>query len=163
MRYNTIHAKRGKKFELLTKLYLEHDPQYSTRFRNVYLWKHFPKRIGCDKGIDIMCEKRDGTWCAVQCKFFEPHIKIVEKDVSRFVKAVNKVEQESRIRITQKIFTCTTHITQPAINKLDVCDIINIDQFERSYIMWEYYPQIYLRQLVVPNIKYSKIVSKQNR
>ena len=42
-------------------------PQY----RNVWLWRDWPDRAGKkDNGIDLVAERQDGGFTAIQCKFY---------------------------------------------------------------------------------------------
>ena len=48
---------KGDRFERLMQTYLQTDPQYAERFRNVWLWEQFPGRKdfgGKDTGIDLV-------------------------------------------------------------------------------------------------------------
>ncbi len=62
---------QGQVFERLIKAFLEKDPLFQERFKQVRLWAKWPGRQGeHDSGIDLVVEERDGGVCAIQCKFY---------------------------------------------------------------------------------------------
>ena len=63
--------RRGDAFEDVTKWFLENDPRYAKRFLKIEKWKVWKHRDGGDTGIDLVGTEKDGTWCAIQCKFHQ--------------------------------------------------------------------------------------------
>ncbi len=68
--------RQGDCFELLAKFYLQLDPKYRTKLKNVWLLKEVPPRVrrllglpGEDEGIDLIAETKEGEYWAVQCKY----------------------------------------------------------------------------------------------
>lgn len=67
---------RGNAFEILSLLFLQTDPRYQLKLKNVWLRKDVPqtvvKRLGLpatDEGIDGIAETRDGDFWAWQSKY----------------------------------------------------------------------------------------------
>ena len=63
------------------------------RFERVWLW---PGRDGPDTGIDLVAEEREGGFCAIQCKFFDPHRPVPKKAVDSFLAKSEPTQYTSR-------------------------------------------------------------------
>ena len=140
-------AEQGKQFEILTKRFLETEPGYKNQFKKVSLWKDWSKRTTGDIGIDIMCERYDGTYCAVQCKFYDDSNTIQNHDVASFISAISAIEKESNIAISQKIFVHTSGAeSSTAIKKLNgiQCTIIDKYKLESANVDWSEYPHSFV-------------------
>jgi predicted helicase len=62
---------KGDRFERLMQAYLQTDPQYASRFSNVWMWNEFPGKQdfgGKDTGIDLVAKTIEGDYWAIQCK-----------------------------------------------------------------------------------------------
>jgi superfamily II DNA or RNA helicase len=83
---------KGDLFELLTKLYLEINPKYRSKFKSVWLYNEVPtntlKKLNLptrDMGIDIIAETLNGEYWAVQCKYKSDESKsLTWKEISTF-------------------------------------------------------------------------------
>jgi superfamily II DNA or RNA helicase len=83
---------KGDIFELLTKLYLQINPKYSTKFSDVWLYNEVPtntlKKLNLptkDMGIDLIAETKQGEYWAVQCKYKSDESKsLTWKEISTF-------------------------------------------------------------------------------
>src|SRR3954453_7825904 len=67
---------KGDAFELLTKLFLQLDPIYATKPRQVWLLRDVPMKVRAqlalpdtDQGIDLIAETHDREFWAVQSKY----------------------------------------------------------------------------------------------
>jgi superfamily II DNA or RNA helicase len=67
---------KGDIFELLTKLYLQIEPRYTTNLKTVWLYNEIPtntlKKLNLptnDMGIDLIAETHLGEYWAIQCKY----------------------------------------------------------------------------------------------
>ena len=149
IRNNTDNkAEQGKQFEILTKRFLETEPGYKNQFKKVSLWDSWTKRTTRDIGVDIMCERYDGTYCAVQCKFYDDSNTIQNHDVASFISAISSVAKESNITISQKIFVHTSNAeSSTAIKKLNSihCTIIDKSKMITSNVDWSKYPDSFGR------------------
>ena len=83
---------KGKLFERLVKSFLQTDDIYTDRLRNVWLWDEYPgKGARSDFGIDIVAEERDGSLCAIQCKFYSKRT-VMKQDIDSFLEAGSRKE-----------------------------------------------------------------------
>lgn len=89
---------KGKLFEKLAKSFLETDRMYASRFDAVWLWSEYPDRRGrSDFGVDLVArEKKDGSLCAIQCKFYDDK-KLAKSDIDSFLEAGSRSEFQSMI------------------------------------------------------------------
>ncbi len=82
----------GRLFERLIESFLKADPLYSNEFDEVWMWDDYPGRGGrSDFGVDLVAEKRDGSMCAVQCKFFNDR-PLTKRHVDSFLEAGSRAE-----------------------------------------------------------------------
>lgn len=84
---------KGTRFERLMKAYLQTDPKYTSKLRQVWMWDEFPARgeLGdVDTGIDLVAETYTGEYWAVQCKFYEQYITIDKPNVDTFISTSGK-------------------------------------------------------------------------
>jgi superfamily II DNA or RNA helicase len=74
----TKNKEKGDLFERLTHVYLQTQPTYRSKLKNVYLLsdKTIPERLRTklnlpdnDEGIDLVCETYSGEYWSVQCKY----------------------------------------------------------------------------------------------
>jgi len=79
-------AKAGVEFEYLMVKYLQLDPAQSLQFDQVYHWSDWPYNDGAtDAGIDIVARnRRDGSWTAVQVKFYQEHAWLPKNELDKF-------------------------------------------------------------------------------
>lgn len=79
-------AKAGVEFEHLMVKYLQLDPAQSLQFDQVYHWSDWPYNGGTtDAGIDIVARnRRDGSWTAVQVKFYQEHAWLPKSELDKF-------------------------------------------------------------------------------
>ena len=141
-------TKQGREFEVLTKRFLETEPGYKNQFNKTWLWGSWPKRTTGDIGVDIMCERYDGTYCAVQCKFYDDSNTIQNHDVASFISAISAIAKESNITISQKIFVHTSNAeSSTSIKKLNSihCTIIDKSKMITSNVDWSKYPDSFGR------------------
>lgn len=73
---------KGDAFERLTKHYLQNDPKYATKLKQVWLYNEIPSSVfkklnlpSKDQGIDLIAETNDGDYWAIQCKYLEDETK----------------------------------------------------------------------------------------
>ncbi len=97
---NLVH--RGSEFEKLSKWWLQQDPVWSSRFKNVWLWSDWPERNNKDTGIDLVAESVEGDFWAIQCKCYDPDRTLNKSDVDSFL------SESSRKVFTGRILISTT-------------------------------------------------------
>jgi predicted helicase len=89
---------KGNYFEQLVGRYLENDGVQAPQYRNVWLWRDWPARDGKkDNGIDLVAERQDGGFTAIQCKFYAEGHRIQKKDIDSFISASGKPPFTSRL------------------------------------------------------------------
>ncbi len=100
----------GNSFERLIKNFLLTSPTY--RFADVWLWSEFPYRESIDLGIDIVALDRHGEFWAVQCKFYQPDIRIDKPAVDSFLGASSRsfnVDNRQK-NFSQRLWIATTDL-----------------------------------------------------
>ena len=94
----TDFAGMGRSFERLIKAALTQDQGIlGDRFEYVWMWSEWPERDGPDTGIDLVAKEREGGYCAIQCKFFDPHRPVPKKDIDSFMAASEPLQFTSRL------------------------------------------------------------------
>lgn len=101
-RQERTNYNRGAKFEELMVRYFELDPIYSSTFDRVVRWSEWEGRNGQpDTGIDLVARHRgDGSWTAIQCKFYEPRHYVSKADIDSFLAASGKEGFSNRIIVS---------------------------------------------------------------
>ena len=94
---NVLEAKskleKGKAFEELTKYYLQYNPVYKSKLKNVWLQREITptllKKLNIpsnDQGIDLIAETFEGTYWAIQCKYLQDEDqRLSHRAISTFV------------------------------------------------------------------------------
>ena len=94
---------KGDLFERLMLKYFTEDPDYKAQFSEVWLWKQWAASRtdfdGRDIGIDLVAQKRDGEYCAIQCKCYAPDTRISKPDIDSFISASASEIFTSRILV----------------------------------------------------------------
>lgn len=86
-------SQQGDAFERLTQLYLQTQPEYQSKLRNVWRWSEVPDQVrarlglpATDEGIDILAETHQGDLWAIQCKFHgNPDRAVTRQELGTFV------------------------------------------------------------------------------
>jgi len=106
---------KGDRFERLMQAYLNTDPKYAFKFKNVWLWDEFPGKIdlgGGDTGIDLVALTHEGDYWAIQCKCFQEDSSIDKPAVDSFLSTSSrefKNEQMQITRFAQRLWISTTN------------------------------------------------------
>lgn len=130
---------KGSYFEQLIEQYLEHDGVQAPQYTNVWLWRDWPGRNGKpDTGIDLVAERADGGFTAIQCKFYAETHTMQKHDIDSFISASGKEPFTHRL-----IVSTTSKWTQNAEEMLDNQHIpvqrIGLSDFRHSNIDWSTY------------------------
>jgi predicted helicase len=105
---------KGDRFERLMAAYLQTDPKYANKFKNVWLWNEFPGRKdlgGNDTGIDIVAQINEGEYWAIQCKCYAEGTIIDKKAVDSFLSTSSrkfKNEQLETVSFSHRLWIDTT-------------------------------------------------------
>ncbi|MDD9973294.1 MAG: DEAD/DEAH box helicase family protein [Candidatus Poribacteria bacterium] len=82
---------KGDLFEQLMQKYFTEDPDYKEQFSEVYLWKQWAELQtefdGTDIGVDLVAEKQDGEFCAIQCKCYAEDTRVSKPHLDSFISA----------------------------------------------------------------------------
>ncbi|MGW7263520.1 DEAD/DEAH box helicase [Streptomyces sp. NPDC054842] len=100
---STVNRDRGTRFEELMVQYLSTDPEWTEQFTRVWMWVDWPgaEQDKRDTGIDLVAQDREtGGFCAIQCKFYEPHHTIRKEDIDSFFTASGKGAFTRRVIIS---------------------------------------------------------------
>ncbi len=103
--HSQSEREKGEGFERLMKAFFKTDPTWADRFEDVWLWREWPdlsryQYSQQDIGIDLVASERQGGWCAIQCKFFDPHYNIQKSDIDSFFTASGKRPFTSRLIVS---------------------------------------------------------------
>lgn len=94
---------KGDLFEQLMQKYFTEDPDYKEQFSEVYLWKQWAELQtefdGTDIGVDLVAEKHDGEFCAIQCKCYAEDTRVSKPHLDSFISASASEIFTSRIFI----------------------------------------------------------------
>ncbi|GAA4185895.1 DEAD/DEAH box helicase [Gryllotalpicola kribbensis] len=130
---------KGSQFERLIKAFLLSDPTYADQYADVWLWSEWPGRDGKpDTGIDLVAERRDGGFTAIQCKFYDPAHTLQKADIDSFFTASGKAGFNERL-----IFSTTDKWSANAEDALTGQQIptyrIGVADLAESRIDWSEY------------------------
>ena len=94
---------KGDAFERLMQKYFTEDPDYKEQFSEVYLYKQWAELRrefdGTDIGVDLVAEKHDGSFGAIQCKCYAPDTRISKPAIDSFISASASEIFTSRILV----------------------------------------------------------------
>ena len=94
---------KGDRFERLMQSYLLTDPNYSNRFKEVWLWNDFPGRKdlgGSDTGIDLVALTHEDDYWAIQCKCYQEGASIDKKGVDSFLSTSSRTFKGVNLKTT---------------------------------------------------------------
>lgn len=140
---------KGSKFEVLMKKYLQIEPQYNGKFKQIWLWNEFPYRkdfSGKDTGIDLVAETVEGDYWAIQCKCYDESTYINKAGVDSFLATSSKSfmgENAETKQFAQRLWISTTNRwnseaeetiknQNPPLVRISLTDLINSSE----YIDW---------------------------
>lgn len=133
---------KGSKFERLIKTYLLNDPEWSSRFSDVWLWSEWPGRAGRpDTGVDLVAALRDSDkHAAIQCKFYKADSTVAKSEIDSFLSASSTVEFSARyIFDTAKSWspnaTSTLAVQAVPVQRVDIA-YLDESAFDWSAYSW---------------------------
>ena len=93
--------RKGELFEQLMQTYFTEDPDYKAQFSKVYLWQEWAQLRadfdGRDIGVDLVAQKHDGGYCAIQCKCYAEDTRVSKPHLDSFISASASAIFTSRI------------------------------------------------------------------
>lgn len=97
----TSEYRKGELFERLMLTYFSEDPDYKEQFSEVYLYKQWAAQWtdfdANDIGIDLVAKKREGGYCAIQCKCYAANTRISKPHLDSFISASASEHFTSRL------------------------------------------------------------------
>ena len=129
---------RGRIFERVMRAAFERNPQYSDRFKQVWLWAHWPDRTkfgyGGDSGVDLVAAERDGGVCAIQCKLYEAGAKVPSSDINSFLAEAGKEP------FTSSLLVNTGDLTSQSWSKIENatkrCEVLSSFALDQWPVRW---------------------------
>lgn len=131
---------KGNYFEQLVGRYLEKDGVQAPQYRNVWLWRDWPDRDGKkDNGIDLVAERQDGGFTAIQCKFYAEGHRIQKQDVDSFISASGKPPFTHRLIVDTTGRDWSPNAEEMLDNQHIPIQRIGLTDFRNSNIDWATY------------------------
>ena len=139
---------KGDRFERLMQAYLQTDPKYAYRFKNVWLWNEFPGKFdlgGGDTGIDLVALTHEGDYWAIQCKCFQKTATIDKPAVDSFLSTSSrefKNEQLKTVGFSVRLWISTTNkwgpnATEAIKNQYPPVTRINLYDLQNAPVDWK--------------------------
>lgn len=139
-------AKYGIAFEKLMVNYFRTDPTLKAQFDEVYRWSDWKYNGGApDTGIDLVARRiDDGTWVAIQCKFYMPTTRLAKADLDSFFEASGRsfTTESGPEHFGSRIIISTTdhwssHAEEALANQLIPTSRIGTAAIAESPINWD--------------------------
>lgn len=146
LRENQPKAKYGIAFEKLMVNYFRTDPTLKAQFDEVYRWSDWKYNGGApDTGIDLVARRiNDGTWVAIQCKFYMPTTRLAKADLDSFFEASGRsfTTESGPEHFGSRIIISTTdhwssHAEEALANQLIPTSRIGTAAIAESPINWD--------------------------
>ena len=146
LRNNQPKAKYGIAFEKLMVNYFRTDPTLKAQFDEVYRWSDWKYNGGApDTGIDLVARRiDDGTWVAIQCKFYMPTTRLAKADLDSFFEASGRsfTTESGPEHFGSRIIISTTdhwssHAEEALANQLIPTSRIGTAAIAESPINWD--------------------------
>lgn len=133
-------VEQGRRFEELTKAFLQQDPLYASQFTQVWEWGEWPGNQGRhDTGIDLVAENTDDSkFTAIQCKFYAPNHRISKADIDTFLSASGTNAFSRRMLVSSTNLWSRNAEDTLKDQRVPVARI-GIDAFTKSSIDWSQY------------------------
>ncbi|WP_226759152.1 DEAD/DEAH box helicase [Arthrobacter sp. SO3] len=131
---------KGNYFEQLVGRYLENDGVQAPQYKNVWLWRDWPGRDGKkDNGIDLVAERQDGGFTAIQCKFYAEGHRIQKQDIDSFISASGKQTFTHRLIVDTTGRDWSPNAEEMLDNQHLPIQRIGLTDFRNSNIDWATY------------------------
>ncbi|GAB4363803.1 MAG: DEAD/DEAH box helicase family protein [Oricola sp.] len=136
----TSEFEKGRYFERIVKLFLEHDDVQKQYYSEVVPFAEWAKAHGwsaTDTGIDLVAKLADGSgFAAIQCKFYAPEHVIQKPDIDSFISAASNDAFTCLIiaDTTQREFGRNARETLDKLSK--DWNRIGLNELEASRIDW---------------------------
>lgn len=139
---------KGDRFERLIQAYLQTDPKYAYKFKNVWLWNEFHAKAdlgGQDVGIDLVALTVDGDYWAIQCKCYQDGSYIDKPAVDSFLSTSSrhfKDENLKTVGFSHRMWVSTTNkwgtnATEAIKNQNPPVTRLNLYDLQEAPVDWE--------------------------
>ena len=139
---------KGDRFERLMQAFLQTDPLYAYRFKNVWLWNKFHGKSdlgGTDTGIDLVALTHEGDYWAIQCKCYQEDAIIDKPAVDSFLSTSSrefKNEQMKTVCFSQRLWISTTNhwgpnATEAIKNQRPPVSCYSLNDLQEAAVDWE--------------------------
>jgi len=139
---------KGDRFERLIQAYLQTDPKYAYKFKNVWLWNEFHAKSdlgGQDVGIDLVALTVDGDYWAIQCKCYQESSSIDKPAVDSFLSTSSrhfKDENLKTVGFSHRMWVSTTNkwgtnATEAIKNQNPPVTRLNLYDLQEAPVDWE--------------------------
>ncbi len=139
---------KGDRFERLIQAYLQTDPKYAYKFKNVWLWNEFHAKAdlgGQDVGIDLVALTVDGEYWAIQCKCYQEGSYIDKPAVDSFLSTSSrnfKNENLQTVGFSHRLWISTTNkwganATEAIKNQNPPVTRLNLYDLQEAPVDWE--------------------------
>lgn len=112
------NSEQGTIFEDFCKMILEKSPFFADDVNEVWTWKEFPGNAGMhDTGVDLVVLDKQGTYWAVQCKFYNRDSKVSKASIDSFISASNRpfiIDGKTYNYSQRLVFSTTDDISENA-------------------------------------------------
>jgi predicted helicase len=138
---------KGERFERLMQAFLQTDPKYAFRFKNVWLWDEFPAKNdlgGADTGIDLVAMTFEGDYWAIQCKCYLETTVIDKPKVDAFLATSSRTFQNADFKtvgFAQRLWIATSnkwgqHAFEAIQNQNPPVIRLNLADLQQSPVDW---------------------------
>lgn len=111
-------SEQGTIFEDFCKMILEKSPFFADDVNEVWTWKEFPGNAGMhDTGVDLVVLDKQGTYWAIQCKFYNRDSKVSKASIDSFISASNRpfiIDGKTYNYSQRLVFSTTDDISENA-------------------------------------------------
>ncbi|WP_110208592.1 DEAD/DEAH box helicase family protein [Nocardioides daejeonensis] len=130
---------KGDRFERLIKAYLKTDPEWASKFSDVWLWSEWDGRGNVpDIGIDLVAQHRDRDgFAAIQAKFYDAGSKVAKGDIDSFLAATMRPDFQFT---TRYVFDTSAGWTNNVEKEVQgVVQRVDISWLDGASIDWSQY------------------------
>ena len=145
---------KGDLFEELVRAFLQIEPEYASKLKNVWLHNEVPQAIlkqlklpETDQGIDLIAQTNEGEFWAIQCKYRQAtETSVTWRDVSTFTGLAFGVCKGISFGMicstTERITRVLKHQDRIGFCALDVWQGLDVDFFSRLRAHLKHKPEV---------------------
>jgi predicted helicase len=131
---------KGTYFENIVLAYFRHDPLQKELFDDAWTYEAWAESKGLDRrdtGIDLVAKiAGEDTYCAIQCKFFDPAYRIQKGDIDSFFTASGKSHFSRRIIVDSTDGNWSENAEEALRDQNPPAYRIGLSDLEESNIDW---------------------------